>query len=226
MSYQNQENIFLLKFKRPNQKKSNSAKVKTLKEKYRNSLNYYLNSNSTNKMSLDDDEDESISSDKESEHSETNLILSPKVLTKKKNSKASENTPKKEDIFSKVIISFLKDENTTDLTKSLKNNNTTNKHKLGKKISDKNLNFKGLNKIEINKDKLKGRKRSSLCTGINFQIKNRNRHVTFTRKLNDQNESQEKNYKYRDISTSKLFKNLSLNKNDNNIKRIKFDNVK
>ena len=226
MSYQKQENIFLLKFKRPNQKKSNSAKVKTLKEKYRNSLNYYLNSNSTNKMSLDDDEEESITSDKESENTDSNLILIPKVLTKKKNSKGSEHTPKKGDIFSKVMISFLTDENTTDLIKSLKNNNTTSKHKLGKKISNSNLNFKGLNNIDINKDKFKKKKRSSLCTGINFQIKNRNRHVTFTQKLKDQSESQEKNYKYRDIPTSKFFKNLSLNKNDNNMKRIRFNNDK
>ena len=130
------ENKFLVKTKQKiNPKKSNSAKVKSLKEKYRNSANLYLYSNPTDKISLDDEEEESVSSDKESDNSDSNGYLSPPVVTKKKNSKIMpEITPLKEDLFTKTIIAFLIDEDIQINTKSGKNNNSISKYKINKKI--------------------------------------------------------------------------------------------
>ena len=221
LSYQKKENKFLVKTKQKiNPKKSNSAKVKSLKEKYRNSANLYLYSNPTDKISLDDEEEESVSSDKESDNSDSNGYLSPPVVTKKKNSKIMpEITPLKEDLFTKTIIAFLIDEDIQINTKSGKNNNSISKYKINKKISNNHLE-KPKN-IEICKDNLKG-KRSSLCPGMKFQFKNKNRHVTFTQKKSA-------NFDKKDINNTKNYKenddiidnnNGDNNNNINNLKRI------
>ena len=224
MSYQKKENKFLIKTKQKlKQHKSNSAKVKSLKEKYRNSANLYLNFNSANKISFDDDEEEdSSSSEKDSENTDSNMFLSPQMVTKKKNSKIiSDITPIKEDLFSKTIIAFLLDEKV--VKDSNKNNNSISKSKTNKKISNNNL--QKANNIELAKDNLKG-KRSSLCPGMRFQFKNRKKHVTFGQqksaaieyniKFNEDNDMiPKKKYKINDDIDDN-------NRDDNyNIKRIK-----
>ena len=173
-------------------------------------------------MSLDDDEEESVSSDKESDNSDSNVSLSPPVVAKKKNSKVMpEITPIKEDLFTKTIIAFLMDED-IQIGRSGKNNNSISKYKINKKISNNNLQ-KPIKNIEINKDRLKG-KRSSLCPGFKFQFKNKNRHVTFTQKKSA-------NYDKKEINSNKDFKDnddaIDNNSNDktntnnvNNLKRI------
>jgi hypothetical protein len=207
MSFQEKDNKLLLTIKpRQNQRKSNSTKISSLKEKIRNSLNYYLHSKSTNKMSLDnEDEEQSISSDKESENS--NLVLSPKVIptakkkrNKSKNSKFSEVVQTKEDIFWKVMVTFLAEDNNGifNVNKNCSNSNKFN-NKFAKMISNSNIDFKGFKNLNLNRNKLKRNKRSSLCTGINIQIKNRNRHVTFTQKINDGNHT-----KFRELLKSNL----------------------
>jgi hypothetical protein len=90
-----------------------------------------------------------------------------------------EITPLKEDLFTKTIIAFLIDEDMQINSKSGKNNNSISKYKINKKKSNNNLQ-KHRN-IGICKDNLKG-KRSSLCPGMKFQIKNKKRHVTFAQK--------------------------------------------
>jgi hypothetical protein len=172
-------------------KKSYSAEVKSVKEKYRNNSNEYLNLN--HKLTFDVSEEESFTSDKESDNNIDNIYLatSPQMNNnKKKNSKImSVNTPTKEDIFSKAIIAFLGDENTEmatpnkdavyrknrlnsskrcilNIDNSIKNNITNNKEEI-----------KGENE-NINKPK-KRIKRSSLLTTMKVQIKNKSKHVTF-----------------------------------------------
>ena len=234
MSFQEKDNKLLLTIKpRQNQRKSNSTKISSLKEKIRNSLNYYLHSKSTNKMSLDnEDEEQSISSDKESENS--NLVLSPKVIptakkkrNKSKNSKFSEVVQTKEDIFWKVMVTFLAEDNNGifNVNKNCSNSNKFN-NKFAKMISNSNIDFKGFKNLNLNRNKLKRNKRSSLCTGINIQIKNRNRHVTFTQKINDGNHT-----KFRELLKSNLemrsgessknnSKKSTEDSNFNNIRRI------
>ena len=185
MSYQRKE--------KPKQKtfikKSNSAKVKTLKEKYRNSLNNYMTSISTNKMSIDDEEECTISSEKESEN--TDLYLTPKVLKKKKSSKLPEDiTPTKEDIFSKAMISFLNDEKNINSENTFnKHNSTINYQNIRKQLSMNNSNTIINNKIkeekiaEGNKPK-KPVKRSSLCPRIH-KFSDKKRHVTFFQRKSD-----------------------------------------
>ena len=213
MSYQKKENRFLVKSnKRSCVKKSFSAKVRTLKEKYRNSLNYYLHTNSNKGLSYEDEEESSITSDKESENTDSNLFLSPQVITKKKNSKFSDITPTKEDIFSKAVIAFLTDENAD---KSLNKNHSSTHYKYIKKISKAEIEEP--RNAEINRNRNRG-KRSSLCPRINFQIKNKNRHVTFTQRKSDK-DSITKNYPKFDED----IKSHNNSINNHNIRSIKFN---
>ena len=223
MSYQKKENKFLIKTKQKlKQHKSNSAKMKSLKEKYRNSANLYLNFNSVNKISFDDDEEEdSSSSEKDSENTDSNKFLSPQMVTKK-NSKIILETPKKEDLFTKTIIAFLLDEKV--VKDSNKNNNSISKYKMNKKISNNNL--QKANNIEMAKDNLKG-KRSSLCPGMRFQFKNRKKHVTFLHQKSAKIEYNIKFNENNDMIPKKKYKinddidDNNNNKDSNNIKRIK-----
>ena len=222
MSYQKKENDFSIKTKQKlKQKKSNSAKTKSLKEKYRNSANLFLNFTSANKISLDDDEDEdSASSERDSENTDSNIFLSPQMVTKKKNSKISDMTPIKEDLFTKIIIAFLLDEKV--VKKANKNNNSISKYKTNK-IS--NNNSQKPKTIEIAKDKLKG-KRSSLCPRMRFEFKNNIKHVTFGQKSNKNTEAFKFN-ENNDIVPNKKYKinddDIDIDNNNNNInlKRIK-----
>ena len=213
MSYQKKENRFLVKSnKRSCVKKSFSAKVRTLKEKYRNSLNYYLHTNPTNKLCEDEDES-CVSSDKESENTDSNLFLTPKVVAKKKNSKISEITPIKEDIFSKAMIAFLMEENND------RNNNKNHS-------STHYKNIKKISKAEIeaprNAEIIRNRgKRSSLCPRMNYQFKNKNRHVTFTQRKSDKDSITKNISKFdEDLKTHKF------SINNHNIRRIKFNDDK
>ena len=172
-------------------KKSYSAEVKSIKEKYRNNSNEYLHSN--RKLTFDVSEEESFTSDKESESNVDNiyLVTSPQMNNnKKKNSKAmSEITPTKEDIFSKAIIAFLGDENTEMATPNkddiyrkgrLNSSKRCNKN-VGNLIQNNITNINEEPKVEkevVNKPK-KRIKRSSLLTTMKVQIKNKSRHVTF-----------------------------------------------
>ena len=163
----------------------------------------------------EEEEDEDSSSDKESLNS--NLILNPKVITKskKKTKKSKKNkfSDGKQDILWKIMFTFLSDENIDikGFKKSISSNKCNNK--FGKK---KEPSIKGFN---LKKRKNKGSKRSSLCTGLNIQIKNRNRHVTFTQKINDGNHK-----KFRELLKKGLLKNNSdkNSENDNSdIRRVK-----
>ena len=210
LSYQKKENKFLIKTKQKiDPKKSNSAKVKSLKEKYRNSINFY--SNTVNKISLEDEEEESITSEKESDNNSSNEFLSPQIAHKKKDSKIIPTiTPTKEEIFSKAIKSILSNENNEFKKPNNKKNNSINKYKVNKKISNNNLTQ--TKSIALNADKLK-KKRSSLCPRLNFQYKNKNKHVTFTQKSSEK------------IEENEIKNDIINNNNENNIRRVKvFEN--
>ena len=213
MSYQKKENKILTRQRQKiNPKKSNSAKVKSLKEKYRNSINYC--SQGANKISLEDDygdgdAEDSITSDKESDHKYPKGFLSPQFGKKKKSTKIIPEIPStKEDIFTKAIKSiFSNDETETKDTNQ--NYNSISKYK-----KENNNIIQPKNNIGINKEKITS-KRSSLCPGIRFQ--NKNKHVTFNQR---KSEKIDENYKKKKINT-----NLINADNDNNIRRIKiFDN--
>ena len=217
MSYQPDK--FHIKLKpKINSKKSLSAEVKSLKEKYRNNSNNYLNliNNSANKISFEEFDEESMTSDKESENNVQNLFLvsSPQVNNnKKKNSKTvSEITPTKEDIFSKAVIAFLGDENTEMATPNKDDIYKWNRKNSSRIIKNSN-NFKyknlNLNNIEepknttTNTSKPKKRiKRSSLLPSIKVQIRNKTRHVTFTQEKEEEeenNQTNKNNYKNKEI---------------------------
>ena len=203
MSAHTKEHKFLIKTRQKlNPKKSNSAKIISLKEKYRNSINYCPIV--VNKISLDDDE-YSITSDKESENNITNLFTSPQTLAIKKSTKiVPDIIPAKEYIFAKALNSiFSADEIKSKNTN--KNNNSIDKY--NKKKSNNNL-LQPNNNIEINKEKIS--KRSSLCPGIKFQ--NKNKHVTFNQR---KSEKIDDNYKKKKIN-----ENVINSDNNNNIKRI------
>jgi hypothetical protein len=92
MSYQKELNKF-----RPKSnsaiafmKKYNSDRLRSIKEKYLNNINNYYHSNSSNKISFDE-KDEDLFSDKESENNESNnndnnifIITSPQQKKKEK----------------------------------------------------------------------------------------------------------------------------------------------
>jgi hypothetical protein len=82
---------------------------------------------------------------------------------------------------------------------------------MGKSVRNFNRN---IGEKKIKKAKKKG-KRSSLCTGIKFQFKNKNKHVTFNPKKSSNIPD---NYETKNRLSDSLFDN----DNDNNIKRIKF----
>ena len=110
----------------------------------------------------------------------------------------------KEDIFSKAMIAFLTDENP---------DKSPNKNI--KKISKAEI--EAPRNVEINGNKNRG-KRSSLCPRLNFQIKNKNRHVTFNQRKSDK-DLITKNY-------PKFDEDLKSHKNsinNHNIRRIKFN---
>ena len=203
MSYQKKENKFLKQKIDP--KKSNSAKVKSLKEKYRNSINL------DSKISLEDEEEESITSDKESDNTPSNEFLSPQLARKKKDSKIIPAiTPTKEEIFWRAIKSILSNENNRFDKPNNKKTNSINKYKFNKKISNNNLTQ--TKHIELYKDKFR-LKRSSLCPRFNFQYKNKNKHVTFTQRKSEK------------IEDNKIKNDIINNNNENNIRRVKlYDN--
>ena len=207
MSYQTKENKFLTRQRQKiNTKKSNSTKVKSLKEKYRNSINYCPQM--ANKITLDDDEEEdSITSDKESENNDSKGFLSPQFAKKKKSSKiVAVIPPTKEQIFSKAIKSILSnDDNETKDTN--KNNNSISKYKINKQINDNSIQQN--NNIGIHKPKVRS-KRSSLCPGIRYQ--NKNKHVTFNQR---KSEKIDDNFKKKKIN-----ENIINAGTDNNIRRI------
>ena len=207
MSYQTKENKFLTRQRQKiNTKKSNSTKVKSLKEKYRNSINYCPQM--ANKITLDDDEEEdSITSDKESENNDSKGFLSPQFAKKKKSSKiVAVIPPTKEQIFSKAIKSILSnDDNETKDTN--KNNNSISKYKINKQINDNSIQQN--NNIGTHKPKVRS-KRSSLCPGIRYQ--NKNKHVTFNQR---KSEKIDDNFKKKKIN-----ENIINAGTDNNIRRI------
>ena len=201
MSYQRNENKLLFKLKQKvNPKKSNSVEVKSLKEKYKNNSNYYLNSNHTShqKISFEINEDESQTSDKESDHTKT-IITSPETTSKKKNSKIiQEITPsKEEDIFSRAVISFLDED--TDITTPNKEcnqykDNTIKKNASKKKNSNAYEQRKDLGlKMDVNPNR-KRLKRSSLMPSIKVQFNNKRRHVTFTQEKEKNDQTKQDNY--------------------------------
>ena len=186
---ENELHITLMQKVKP--KKSYSAELKSIKEKYRNNSNEYLNLN--RKFTFDVYDDESISSDKDSESNIDNvyLVTSPQMNnSKKKNSKViSEITPTKEDIFSRAIIAFLGDENTEMATPNKDDIYRKNRFNSSKRCN-KNVDNIIKNNITNNSEEPKGEnenknkpkkriKRSSLLTTMKVQIKNKSKHVTF-----------------------------------------------
>ena len=227
MSYQKKENKFLIKGKHKlkQKKKSNSAKEKSLKDKYRNSACLLLNFHSSNKMSLDDDDEEedSVTSEKDSDNTASNLFSSPEIAKKHHSKIIPDLTRIKEDVFAKTIIAFLLDE------KIIKNSSKSKSSKSREKKSKKVTNI--ISKpIEIDKNKMKG-KRSSLCMGMKFQLKNKNKHVTFRRLKSDRIEEDYDLDKSSDSVPKKKLKKKddmdnNSNERNNNIKRIKFNDKK
>ena len=206
ISYQKEGNRFTRARQKINAKKSFSTKVKSLKERYRNSINYYFNP--VNKISLDYDEEDSIISDKESNRNNSIEYLSPQFGKKNKDAKILTLLPQtKEEIFSKAIRSILSNEN-MERRNSKNSNNSISKYRVNKIISSKNMT-QLKNSIGEKKSK-KGKRSSLLCPGLKFQIKNKKKHVTFT---------QQKSGKIDNNFTEKLKK--MNNNNLNNIKRIK-----
>ena len=186
---ENELHITLMQKVKP--KKSYSAELKSIKEKYRNNSNEYLNLN--RKFTFDVYDDESITSDKDSESNIDNvyLVTSPQMNnSKKKNSKLiSEITPTKEDIFSRAIIAFLGDENTEMATPNKDDIYRKNRFNSSKRCN-KNVDNIIKNNITNNSEEPKGEnenknkpkkriKRSSLLTTMKVQIKNKSKHVTF-----------------------------------------------
>ena len=207
MSYQTKQNKFLIKARQKlNPKKSYSARIKTLKERYRNSINYCPIA--VNKMRLDDDED-SITSDKESDNNIANVFASTQIPAIKKSAKiVTDITRDKQDIFAKAIQSIFSADDIQSKDAN-KNNNSISKYKVNKKKSNNNL-LQPKNNIGINKETIIS-KRSSLCPGIKFQ--NKNKHVTFNQR---KSEKIDENFKKKKIN-----ENLIKTDNENNIKRIK-----
>ena len=113
------------------------------------------------------------------------------------------------------MIAFLTDEN-QDI--NLNKNHSSTHYKYIKKISKAEI--EAPKNAEINRNRNRG-KRSSLCPKINYQIKNKDRHVTFTQRKSDKDSITKKYSKFdEDLKTHKY------SINSHNIRRIKFNNDK
>ena len=197
-SLENELHITLKQKVKP--KKSYSAEVKSVKEKYRNNSNEYLNLN--RKMTFEFYDEESLTSDKESENNldSVYLVTSPHLNnTKKKNSKVmSEITPTKEEIFSRAILSFLGDESTEMATPNKDNIHRKNRLNSSKRCNQ-NVGILIKNNIASNNEEPKDEKekinkpkkkikRSSMLTTMKVQIKNKSKHVTFIQEKEKNNQ--------------------------------------
>ena len=214
MSYQKELNKF-----RPKSnsaiafmKKYNSDRLRSIKEKYLNNINNYYHSNSSNKISFDE-KDEDLFSDKESENNESNnndnnifIITSPQQK-KKKNSKASAGALFKDDIFVKIVFAILgednkeivspfKDDSSAGWKKSEKKKDNSKEKIINNEPDDNNLkkfpfrtqksfNMDEPKKFQVNDVKVK-KKRSSFMTPYKFNFNKK--HVKF---FNDKNEINE-----------------------------------
>jgi hypothetical protein len=127
MSYQEKPNKSRSKSISTLMKKYNSDRLRSIKEKY---LNNDMNSNSINKISLDE-KDEKFLSDKDSENNYSNnnesndiFIITAPRKRRKKNSKASTGiTPIKHEIFVKILLSILGKDN-RDSSSQIKENSS------------------------------------------------------------------------------------------------------
>ena len=214
MSYQKELNKFRPKSNSAiaYMKKYNSDRLRSIKEKYLNNINNYYHSNSSNKISFDE-KDEDLFSDKESENNESNnndnnifIITSPQQK-KKKNSKASAGALFKDDIFVKIVFAILgednkeivspfKDDSSAGWKKSEKKKDNSKEKIINNEPDDNNLkkfpfrtqksfNMDEPKKFQVNDVKVK-KKRSSFMTPYKFNFNKK--HVKF---FNDKNEINE-----------------------------------
>ena len=214
MSYQKELNKFRPKSNSAiaYMKKYNSDRLRSIKEKYLNNINNYYHSNSSNKISFDE-KDEDLFSDKESENNESNnndnnifIITSPQQK-KKKNSKASAGALFKDDIFVKIVFAILgednkeivspfKDDSSARWKKSEKKKDNSKEKIINNEPDDNNLkkfpfrtqksfNMDEPKKFQVNDVKVK-KKRSSFMTPYKFNFNKK--HVKF---FNDKNEINE-----------------------------------
>ena len=249
MSYQKEMNKF-----RPKSnstllmKKYNSEIIKSFKEKYLNNVINYYHSNSSNKVSFNESDEDSILSEKESENTDSNniILITTPVNKKKKNSRASIGiSPLKDDIFSKALIAILgedtenilfpiKNDYYSGMNKGEKNeninNNINNKNNLQNNINKisfrpkKSCNFDEPKALEFNPIKVKKKRSSLMAPSFKFQFKNKNKHVTFTENYEIPEElPEEKPYKYNSAEKRLIRKGTS--NNNNNEKNIK-NNIK
>ena len=214
MSYQKELNKFRPKSNSAiaYMKKYNSDRLRSIKEKYLNNINNYYHSNSSNKISFDE-KDEDLFSDKESENNESNnndnnifIITSPQQK-KKKNSKASAGALFKDDIFVKIVFAILgednkeivspfKDDSSAGWKKNEKKKDNSKEKIINNEPDDNNLkkfpfrtqksfNMDEPKKFQVNDVKVK-KKRSSFMTPYKFNFNKK--HVKF---FNDKNEINE-----------------------------------
>ena len=216
MSYQKELNIFRSKSNSAivYMKKYNSDRLRSIKEKYLNNIINYYHSNSSNKISFDE-KDEDLFSDKESENNESNnnnndnnifIITSPQQK-KKKNSKASAGTFIKDEIFAKILFAILGEDN-KGIVSPIKDDSSAGwkkaehkKDNLKEKIVDnkpkknnlkkypfrtqKSFNMDEPKKFQVNDVQVK-KKRSSFMTPFKFNFNKK--HVRFTNDKNEINE--------------------------------------
>ena len=192
-------------------KKYNSDRLRSIKEKYLNNINNYYHSYSSNKISLDE-KDEDLFSDKESENNESNnndnnifIITSPQQK-KKKNSKASAGALFKDDIFVKIVFAILGEGNKefvspikevsstgwkktemkkNNLKEKIENNPKENYLKKYPFRTQKSFNMDEPKKFQVNDVKVR-KKRSSFMSPYKFNFNKK--HVKF---YNDKNEINE-----------------------------------
>ena len=185
-------------------KKNNSDQIKSSKEKYLNNIINYYNSSSSHKVSINESDEDSLFSDKETDNNKsnnneaTNIFVTPETK-KKKGSKVSTGTfiIKDDDFFSKVLLAILgednidilfpMEENQFNLLNNCINNNNED---INKKDNKENNSFKCMKSCKIAEPKdLKTKpveikkKRSSLMPA--FRDRKKNKHVTFSQKKSD-----------------------------------------
>ena len=184
-------------------KKYNSDRIRSIKEKYFNSNINKDNSISSNKISLDE-KDEDFLSDKESDNNDSNdiFIITAPRKRRKKNAKTSTGiTPIKDGMFFKILLSILgkdneksishiKEESSIELNHIDKNrvdfidkdDEISNNIKKFPYKSKKSFNNEKSKNMKVNKVKIP-KKRSSLISSfkINYRNINHNKHVTFTK---------------------------------------------
>ena len=204
LSYQKESNSTRSKSISALMKKYNSDKLRSFKEKYLNNSMKNVHSNSSNKKYFDEKDDEDFISDKDSDNNDSNniFIITAPRKRRKKNAKASTViTPIKDEVFFKILLSILGEDNGKSISQIKEDSSIELNHidKNKDNIIDEesqiinNIKKKPFRSLKsFNKEKSKNtkvnnvnipKKRSSLISSfkINYRSINHNKHVTFTK---------------------------------------------